>query len=345
MATYLRAAVLSAHPTVLETLRRHRMAVYLLLLALMGALFAPHLIELVFPNSIFPTLLPYSLQNQLNPRIEFTPASYISAAFFAVLGVAALWGARQLRHAPRITRLGYLVIGLLGLYLMVDEPIGIHEKLAQHVDAFLLHALKIDLSNSPIASGHSWALVALPVSILFLVVCVGFFRSHLRARPALIALAVAGLAMWVYAIVGELLYGALDRVGVDRLTMLEEWTEETSEILGAIFLTIVLIEGLYPPAPDLSARGWPWQALRGGSHRRKIVSVVLLIGPIVAALAGVALTLVIGYGRTKIQALLSSGLETVAVGIILAYALALHELITSVGLSIICTMQSRPSPA
>ncbi|MDE2902400.1 MAG: hypothetical protein OXP73_05160 [Chloroflexota bacterium] len=236
-----------------------------------GAVVAPNLISLAFPEWLSPDAIP----RDLNPDIDWEGrlANRVSAAALLVLAVAALVSAavNRRRGGGRLAMGGWLVLSVTAMVLFWEETSDFH---ATALPGMARRVFGEGLVSE--AGTFVWVLLALPLIAGFVLVMTGFYVRGLRTRAVRWPFAL-GLAAWVLALVCE---AATPAVIKGRAYALMVVLEETLEVGGTLLLTLSAVavwsrrEAIHEV---ISARGLKVAAI--GS-----ASAVVVLGGLFAAL-------------------------------------------------------------
>ena len=197
-----------------------------------GAIVVPRLVSLALPDLLPPDAIP----RDLDPDEELTAANAVSAAALLTVGLLALANALRslgkLRTGDeRIAALGWTTLAVTGAYLAWDELSEFHVRGTRDLGDAVLGS-----SNLP----WFWPVVLSPAIAAFVVAMAVFIYKGLRVREVRAPL-VLGLAAWLLAILYEVSYPSISRIGGGSLAAL---IEETLEFVGALLLGLSAAQAL-----------------------------------------------------------------------------------------------------
>lgn len=193
---------------------------------------------------------------QLDMNREANLASWYSSMLLVLAAVFAAVNYHARAQVDGRWRFGWLGIAAITLWLSADEVAQVHETIGAYARA---HSAVLE---EMLPASYLWVLVLGPVAAAAAVFLFLFVRRVLAPIPHCRRLALAGVTLWVSAIVLEALAVPVFhtvRIGeggqlISAPYALEYALEESCELLGTTFLLLSFIEMAAQPAIEFAAR-------------------------------------------------------------------------------------------
>lgn len=228
---------------------------------------------------------------QLSLQAEHGAAAvWYSGALYLLVGIAAtvnywsdLASRRGFGTKRSLLRFGWVLLGIGALVISLDESSQLHEGLGLWVGGFQGMSVKGLTDASPL---FSWVALLGPVLLGTAALLLGFFAYWLAIAPRARTLGLLGITCWAAVPILELVESRLVAAFGQWGGSLENFVEESLEVVGATLLLVAALEYLIART---TTSPWSPQTASVTSGRGAIFAGVALPPLVLVSLAGLSL--------------------------------------------------------